>query len=161
MNLKNWLKKWELDNLKINSHILEVELTFNNSDKLAAWEMYIELLTRVTTQHLEPKDGDEKAALNSVFSIFDITRNILKQHGPSCIEFTKIAIVILNQVIRPFTAKWHRKSIKGDFENQNSCYQFRQELLILQQNIRKYTKALSDIAGVEDLTELENISNNV
>jgi hypothetical protein len=33
--------------------------------------------------------------------------------------------------------------------------EFRQELADLQATLRKYTKMLADMAGVEDLTELE------
>ena len=71
----------------------------------AAWELYIELLTRITTQPLPQSYGDEKTALDSVFSIFGLTRSIIKENGTNCIEFTKIAIIVLNQIIRPFTAK--------------------------------------------------------
>ncbi|MEL7118220.1 MAG: hypothetical protein AAFO07_02230, partial [Bacteroidota bacterium] len=132
-----------------------VEFSFNNVDKKAAWEMYVELLTRITTQRLAPEDGDEKTALDSVFSLFEITRSILKSYGPDAIEFAKIAIIVLNQIIRPFTAKWHKKSLAGAFEDSSSNKVFREELTALQEELRKYTKLLSDIAGVEDLTELE------
>ena len=30
-------------------------------------------------------------------------------------------IIILNQKIRPFTAKWHKKSLNGAFENPKEC----------------------------------------
>lgn len=155
MKLKKWLAKWNLDSLKINAEFLEVELSFNNADKKAAWEMYIELLTRISTQYLEPDHGDEKTALTSIYSLFGITRNILKQYGPESIEFAKIAIVVLNQVIRPFTANWHKRSLAGAFEDPEQCLLFRKELLDLQVQLRNYTKLLSDIAGVEDLTALE------
>ncbi len=57
--------------------------------------------------------GGEKAALNSIHALFDISREVIKRHQRDCIEFTKLAVVVLNQVIRPFTAKWHRKSLNG------------------------------------------------
>ena len=62
---------------------------------------------------------------------------------------------MLNQVIRPFTAKWHKVSIENGFEDQEQCQVFRQELENLQSKLRIYTKMLADMAGVEDLTELE------
>lgn len=156
MKVKNWLRKWNLTSLKINAKFLELELNFSDTDKKAAWEMYVELLTRITTQGLSIKDGDEQTALESIHSIFGTTREILKKYGSSCIEFTKISVVILNQIIRPFTAKWHRKSIEKAFDNQDECLIFRNELELLQVQIRNYTRLLSDIAEVEDLTELEN-----
>ena len=62
---------------------------------------------------------------------------------------------MLNQVVRPFTAKWHKKSLAGDFNNELDRKVFRQELKAIQKEISKYTFALSQIAGVEDLTNLE------
>lgn len=125
------------------------------ADKNAAWELYIELLTRITTQRLEDTHGDEKAALESVYKLFQITREVIKNNGRDCIEFTKIAIVILNQVIRPFTAKWHGLSLKFAFDNEEQCREFRAELEQLQNILKKYTGMLADMAGVEDLTSLE------
>lgn len=76
--------------------------------------------------------------LDSIHSIFGTTREILKRYGSSCIEFTKISVVILNQIIRPFTAKWHKKSIEKAFENSDECLEFRKELETLQEQIRNY-----------------------
>ena len=155
MKFKQWLNKWNLDSLKINAQFLELELSFNDADRKAAWEMYVELLTRITTQRLPAGHGDEKTALDSVFALFKITRGILREYGPEAIEFSKIAIVVLNQVIRPFTAEWHKKSLTGAFDKPDECDLFRKQLSALQIDLRNYTKLLSDIAGVEDLTGLE------
>ena len=156
MKWREWLEKWSMKSLKIKTPFLDMNWEPKDEDKDAAWEMYIELLTRITTQRLLPNDGDEKTALDSIYSLFSITRNIIKYHGRACFEFTKIAIVVLNQIIRPFSAKWHKLSINGAFENEEQCLEFRQELKDLQGELRIYTKMLSDIAGVEDLTELED-----
>ena len=156
MKVENWLRKWNLTSLKINTKYLELELNFTDTDKKAAWEMYVELLTRITTQRLRIEEGDEQMALDSIHSIFGTTREILKRYGSSCIEFTKISVVILNQIIRPFTAKWHKKSLEKAFENPGECLMFRNELELLQEQIKNYTRLLSSIAEVEDLTELEN-----
>jgi len=40
-----------------------------------------------------------------------------RDHQEDCIQFRKIAIVVLNQVIRPFTVKWHRLSLAGAFND--------------------------------------------
>ncbi len=157
MKLVEWLNKWKMSKLKINAHFIEMEINFNDADKKAAWEMYIELLTRVTTQNLKSEEGDEQTALTSVFKLFDITRDIIKRYGSECFEFTKIAIVILNQIIRPFTAKWHRSSLAGEFDKKEKCELFRNELIKLQSDLCQYTKMLSDISQVEDLTDLELI----
>lgn len=155
MNLKQWLASWNMTSLKIKAYFLEMEWKPQAVDQEAAWELYIELLTRITTQYLSPEHGDEKTALASVHRIFDLTREVIKRKGRDCIEFTKIAVVVLNQIIRPFTAKWHRLSLQRAFEDPVKCEQFRKELVPLQAALRTYTKMLADMAQVEDLTELE------
>jgi len=158
MKLIDWLKKWKLETLKINVKFLELEFKPNEADKNAAWELYIELITRVSTQYLEPDHGDEDTALRSIYTLFPLTRDIIKNHGKDCIEFTKIAIVVLNQVIRPFTAKWHKLSLQGAFTDPAKCENFRKELKDIQDILRNYTRMLSAMAEVEDLTDLEDTS---
>lgn len=58
----------------------------------------------------------------------------------------------LNQIIRPFTAKWHKKKLSGEFSNENECIQFRTELKQLQADLICYSRLLADMAKVEDLT---------
>ena len=71
------------------------------------------------------------------------------------LAFSKIAIIILNQVIRPFTAKWHQKNQNGAFESAEECEKFRSDLSKLQVQLRNYTGLLADLADVEDLTEVK------
>ncbi len=141
--------------LKISTPYLEAEWTPQEVDREAAWELYIELLTRITTQPLPQEQGDEKTALDSVYAIFGLTRATIKRHGRACQEFTKLAIVVLNQIVRPFTAKWHRLSLQGAFGDATRCAEFRAELEDPQTKLREYTRMLADLAGVEDLTKLE------
>ena len=155
MKWRNWLENWDMTSLKIKTPFLDLEWRPQDEDKAAAWALYIELLTRITTQPLLDKDGDEKTALTSVYSLFGLTREIIKANGRHCIEFTKIAIVVLNQIIRPFTAKWHKKSMEGAFTDPEECRMFRVELAALQASLRIYTKMLAEMADVEDLTEME------
>ena len=156
MKWSKWLEKWDMTSLKISVPFLEMEWKPQDEDKAAAWELYIELLTRITTQPLDITHGDEKTALDSIHSLFSITRQVLKNNTRNCTEFSKIAIVVLNQVIRPFTAKWHRLSLQGAFNDSAKCREFRTELAALQVVLRQYTKMLADMAGVEDLTTLED-----
>ena len=155
MKWKKWLENWDMTSLKINTPFLEMEWKPKEEDKAAAWELYIELLTRITTQPLSENHGDERAALASVHSIFGLTRGIIKNHGRDCEEFTKIAIVVLNQIVRPFTAKWHKLDLDGAFKKRKQCQLFRKELKNLQAKLRAYSGMMAQMAGVEDLTDLE------
>jgi len=155
MKLAKWFENWDLTGLKIKTPILEMEWNPQEADKNAAWDMYVELLTRITTQPLPDEDGLEKTALESIYSIFSITREIIKSHGRDCVGFARIAIIILNQIIRPFTAKWHKLSSNGAFDDKSQCISFREELIDLQGRLTNYSLMLSKIAGVEDLTKME------
>ena len=155
MNFKALFKKHDLDNVKINLKFAEAEIRLNTSDESAAWELYVEMLTRIVTQPLPSEDGDEKTALDSVYSLFPTTREILRLHGRKAINFSKVAIPVLNQVVRPFTAKWHKESLSGTFNDAGKRGEFRGELAALQDELRNYNRMLAEIAGVEDLTELE------
>lgn len=155
MKWKEWLDHWHMTGLTINAGFLNMEWKPGDQDRDAAWELYIELLTRLTTQHLQPDHGDEKAALESIHALFGLTREALRRHSRHAAEFAKIAIVVLNQIVRPFTSKWHRASLSGAFSKPEECQRFRDELASLQTKLRQYTKMLADMAGVEDLTNLE------
>ena len=116
MKWQKWLENWNMTSLRITAPFLQMEWNPSEPDKNAAWELYVELLTRITTQSLVANEGDEKTALDSIYSLFPTIRAIIKQNGRECIEFTKLAVIILNQKVRPFTAKWHKVSIEQGFE---------------------------------------------
>ena len=148
-------RTWGLSSIKLNVKFLELEFEPTEDDMTAAWDMYVELLTRITTQKLDEEDGDEKTALESVYELFPVTRQLLKEKGRRATNFTKIAVVVLNQIVRPFTAKWHRKEKEGAFNQKEECQQFRIELAELRDKLICYSKMLADMAKVEDLTAIE------
>lgn len=154
MELKKWLENWDLKKLKISAGFLDMDWEPQTADQDAAWELYVEMLTRIVTQPLAEDDGDEKTALASVYKLFEITREILRRRGRDCIQFSKIAVIVLNQIIRPFTAKWHKRLVNGELELPERRVEFRQELAELQVALREYTKTLAKIADVEDLSAL-------
>lgn len=146
-----------MTSLRIKTPFLEMDWAPKEADKDAAWELYIDLLTRVTTQPLPSEHGDEAVALESVHALFGLTREVIKRKGRSCIEFSKIGIVMLNQKIRPFTAKWHKEMTAGAFNDQGKCREFRTELEELQDVLMVYAKMLADMAGIEDISGLEEV----
>ncbi|MEW8460672.1 MAG: hypothetical protein AB2653_10250, partial [Candidatus Thiodiazotropha endolucinida] len=84
MKRRDFLEQWGLNSLKINVGFLEADFSPSDADSNAAWDLYVELLTRVTTQALDADSGDEKTALTSIFTIFSLTREIMRKHGPGC-----------------------------------------------------------------------------
>lgn len=155
MNLAELFRSFQLEKVRLNTALIRADITFETADRDAAWELYIEMLTRIVTQPLPSDAGDEETALASVYSLFGVTREILRRRGRRTVQFSKVAIPVLNQVVRPFTAKWHRESLAGAFDSEVRRVEFRAELEALQVELRNYNRMLADIANVEDLIDLE------
>jgi hypothetical protein len=87
----------------------------DESERKAAWEMYVELITRIAVAKLGPDEGLLREALSSMYSLFATTRNILREYGPGIaqpkgddqLSFGYLAVAVLNTVLRPLLAKWH------------------------------------------------------
>lgn len=132
---------------KLGTNFIGGEFSPGEADKAAAWELYVEFLSRITTQGMLVEHGDEKTALGSVFAIFGLTREILRKHGPGRNEFAKLAIPVMNQIIRPFTAKWHKLSMSGAFYSPARCQEFRTDLSNLQPPSAATPKSLPTWSG--------------
>jgi hypothetical protein len=74
MKFQDLFEKWNLKGIKLKTPIMEMDWNPSDPDKDAAWDLYVELLTRITTQPLANDDGVELAALASVHALFAITR---------------------------------------------------------------------------------------
>ena len=136
------------------------------TERKAAWSLYVELVTRITVQSLEADQGLLREALNSLYSMFAITRQILREAGPGVGLSSKsvggIAIAVLNKGLRPFLSKWHPllqtweaqkppTTSPKDHEKEWSLEpQMRHELLLLGKDLEQYTNALTEIVGVEE-----------
>lgn len=96
----------------------------DEQERLAAWEMLIELSTRVATVQLPAEQGLLREALDSLYCLFDITREILRRHGPSVsrprpprtVSFAFFAIAVLNAGLRPMLSYWH--PVLSDYEQE-------------------------------------------
>lgn len=134
------------------------------TERKAAWSLYVELVTRITLQSLEADQGLLREALNSLYSMFAITRQILREAGPgvgiSSESVGGIAISVLNKGLRPFLSKWHpllqtweaqrppSTSPKEHEKNWPKESELREELLLLGEELEKYATALAEIVGV-------------
>lgn len=94
---------------------IEGEWVADRAQQAAAWEMYVELVTRTAVQPLGPQEGLVGEALSSLYALFGETRRILRAYGPEVatperkkyISFGSIAVDVLNVWLRPFLSKWH------------------------------------------------------
>lgn len=134
------------------------------TERHAAWELYIELVTRVAVQTLSDDVGTLREAMNSLYSLFASTREILRKAGPtvgaSHDSVGGIAIAVLNKGLRPFLSKWHpllqeweaKKASGISPQSHEKAWEhepeLRQELETLRGDLEQYANALADIAGV-------------
>ena len=146
-----------------------VEWEADQTQSRAAWSLYVELVTRIAVEPLEADEGLVREALNSLYSLFGTTREILKEAGPdvgaSINSVGGIAIAVLNRGLRPFLAKWHpllqtheaqRPPNLSPKEHEQKWLEegkLREELEKLRQDLKEYANALAEIAGVEESLE--------
>ena len=143
----------------------------NDDERKAAWEMYVELITRISVAELKPNEGLLREALTSLYSLFGTTRSILKTYGPilakpnkdTKISFGYLAVAILNTVLRPVLAKWHPTLL--DYENKSdketSIFvhekiwelneELRNEINSIREQLIKYANLLSKVADVPSI----------
>lgn len=172
-----WRRKTE------STSLAEVEVTFlgfikakwvaDREQQNAAWEMYVELVTRIAMQALPDDQGLLREALTSLYSLFAETRRILKQHGPGvarelsrdAITFAHLAVAVLNVVLRPFLSKWH--PALEEYESQRDTgysqaaherkweqnTQLRTDLEEIRKKLSAYADLLAEAAGIDALHE--------
>lgn len=148
----------------------------DKSEQEAAWEMYVELITRISVAPLAPEEGLLREALTSLYTIFGTTRAILRKYGPSVaqpksdgdLSLGQIAVAILNRGLRPVLAKWHptllhyestRQASVSPLEHERrweSNAEMRQVLDQVRETMTEYANVLAQVAGVPPLVEAEN-----
>ncbi|PSB35467.1 hypothetical protein [Chlorogloea sp. CCALA 695] len=137
----------------------------DSTERNAAWSLYVELVTRIAVQSLEVDQGTVREALNSLYSLFSSTREILREAGPkvgaSPNSVGGIAIAVLNKGLRPFLSEWHPLlqvweakrtpdlSPKEHEENWVKEPQLRGKLSLLRADLEEYANALAEIVGLK------------
>lgn len=143
----------------------------DEAERLAAWEMYVELATRVTLQPLSADEGLIREALTSYYTLFESTRGILRTHGPgvaqpsgdSTLSFGYLALAVLNGALRPVLARWHPEllayeqqrpsdeTVTGWEDNWASAGEVRDALASTRQVLGAYAALLAAVADVPPL----------
>jgi hypothetical protein len=142
----------------------QLEFELDEVQQRAAWELYVELTTRITVQPLDPNEGLMREAMSSLYSIFGATREILREAGPSVAQgpnsFGPMAIEVLNKGLRPFLAKWHpsllayeqKRPLEVSTRDHERLWdkapEFYEELAKVQEQMMIYAEALGKIARV-------------
>jgi hypothetical protein len=140
------------------------ELTFavNNDARQVAWKFFVEVVTRISTQSLDDDKGLVREALTSLYGLFAISRETLKNSRPSIPvpgsqTVEQLAITMLNWEVRPFLSEWHPRL--RVFEQANpgqpesawpDAAACRQDLRNVQEHLRRYALGFAQLAGVRD-----------
>lgn len=142
-------------------------------EQFAAWELYVELITRVPVAQLHDEEGSLREALTSLYTIFTMSRELLHKYGPSIarpkqggdISFGFLAITILNNVLRPLLAKWHPLLLEyeqnrlptiatAEYERQwEQAAELRSVLSDTRHILVNYANLLAQVAGIPPLYE--------
>ncbi len=140
-------------NINIGKAFSNREINFLPADQDVAWKIYIELVTRIALQPLGNEEGVEEAALSSLYQFFTKTRDLIRDGGPQAKEAARLGIFVLNEVLRPFMAKWHKISSNSGFNDTNRI-EFRKELIVLQKSLKGFANSLLELLKIEDGLEL-------
>lgn len=132
----------------------EAEGTKKTSDAKAAHELLAELRTRISIQPLAYQNGDETSALESLVALFGYAREAIKKNS-GCEEFARLTADMLNNDLRPVTAKWHPRSIVGELKTRDGAADFRSDLAVLRIRLRDFANTLHNMAYGSDLSDIE------
>ena len=139
-----------------------------DGERALAWQLHVELATRVSAVGLPPDQGQLTDALTSLHSLFTTARGLLGAHTPD-VEQTEgdsvhaIGGRLLQNALRPFLTRWHpaldahmvRLPAGADpLEHERGWEhsgQLRAELAELQVVLREVAEHLADLAGADSL----------
>ena len=140
----------------------------------AAWELYVEMVTRTPLGGLSPQEGSAREALTSMYSLFETTRSILRAYGPSVarprrqkeLSLGYLAVSMLNLVLRPLLTRWHPQLHIWERDNPGVGEQewpdrrdFFEALDRTGGQLRQYANLFAEAADVPELIEEPNAEN--
>lgn len=164
------MAKSKITSVQVNLPFVTGTWEADDDQRRAAWEMYVELVTRISIQPLDPDEGLLREALSSLYVLFGETRRILREHGPGVarperkqlLAFGQIAVDVLNHGLRPFLAKWHpllteheasrgAASITAHERTWSLAAPMRADLTVLQATLTAYADLLAQACSIPPL----------
>jgi len=144
-----WMELWKIKDAKLVEKRGDNCWAPSDEDRALAWDIYIELHSRVSTQSLDDKQGNDLAALESIHNLFSIARERMQFHGIQCANTSTLIMLFLNQYLREFMTKWHKFSIQENWKDGGGVINenFRSELKGIQESLESFSTALSHLAG--------------
>jgi hypothetical protein len=141
----------------------------NEAERKAAWELYVELVTRVSAVPLD--GGIAREALTSMYALFAQSRGILRGYGPKIAQprddaqfsLGYITVALLNFGLRPFLSYWHPEletweaqrptgvSVRTHEDAWGRIGELRRDLEVTRTVLLDYAEVLAKACGVPDL----------
>jgi hypothetical protein len=141
------------------------------SERSAAWDMYVEIVTRIPVAFVVPGEGSLHVSLASTYKIFGATRDILRKYGPAVarpraegqISFGCLSVKVLDLILRPFLLRWYprlteyestRQATESTYDHERKwdCYQeLSQELIQIRDSLLQYASLLAQASEVPSL----------
>jgi hypothetical protein len=157
----------------LNMPFLQLSGTWepNDDERKAAWELHVELVTRIAVVPLRADEGLLREALTSLYTLFPTTRDILRRYGPDVAEpkgrgqysFGVLAVAMLNYALRPVLAQWHpaledwesrRPEGRSRREHElawDRAQELRAALDTARDVVTQYARLMADACGIPDL----------
>ncbi|WP_053653587.1 toll/interleukin-1 receptor domain-containing protein [Streptomyces sp. MMG1121] len=141
----------------------------SESERMAAFDIQVELVTRIGVQELAPGTGSLREALSSLKSLIDFTRDTLHTYSVRLEQGTpegaatvqSLAYALINGTIRPFTTTWHprlaayearRAADLAPLDHELAwpeAAQMRADLAALREPLLRIAEGLADISGAD------------
>lgn len=140
----------------------------DESEVRAAWGLYVEMVTRTPLGGISSQQGSLREALDSIYSLFETTRGILRESGPAVarpksgreLSFGYLAVTMLNRILRPFLTEWHPRLRNWERSNSHSDENkwegrgdFLNALEAVRMQLRQYADLFAEVANVPELME--------
>lgn len=144
----------------------ELHFAVTRDSQQVSWKLFVESVTRISTQSLSANEGLLREALTSLYGLFAITREALKQTQPSTKTgrdptVEHLAIAMLNNELRPFLSYWH--PVLGQWEKEHpelpesawpQSAECRSQLTAVQQRLQAYVLGFGRLAGLPNAEEV-------
>ncbi|HZN71065.1 MAG TPA: hypothetical protein VFC00_05180 [Micromonosporaceae bacterium] len=144
----------------------ELHFAVTRDSQQVAWKLFVEAVTRVSVQPLDSASGLIREVLNSLYGLFAITRDILKQTRPSrqtgndpTVE--QLAIAMLNIELRPFLSRWHPALLSWEQDHPDTgeeewpdAAECRAALAAAQRRLVNYVLSFGKLAGVPNARQI-------
>ena len=130
---------------------------FTLEDRDAAWQLYIELMSRHVDRAKKVEECNPFTVMDSFEGLFQARTEIFREAGSKSVKTLNKIMPFLNETIRPFVQKWRLESKDGAFNGEYMMSvrrpEFYREAEVLYEEIQTMCDTMARIAGVQNLAE--------